>query len=85
MAGRTPGIVQPNPKAQSLLIRRTYEAAGLDPLDTQYFEAHGTGTRMGDPLEVSALVDAMNTQHRPEHEPLFIGVSFDPTHSVLIH
>lgn len=74
VTGRTPGIVQPNPKAQASLIRAVYKSAGIDPHSTQYFEAHGTGTRLGDPIEVSALVDALNTKQRPENNPLFIGV-----------
>lgn len=42
--GRTPGITQPNTGAQELLIRETYEKAGLDLQATRYVEAHGTGT-----------------------------------------
>lgn len=41
--GRTPGVTQPNPTSQSMLIRQTYARAGLDLLKTRYFEAHGTG------------------------------------------
>lgn len=41
--GRTPGITMPSPRAQEILIRQTYEKAGLNPeVDgCQYFEAHG--------------------------------------------
>lgn len=42
--GKTPGITLPSSEAQSSLIRSTYASAGLDPADTAYFEAHGTGT-----------------------------------------
>ena len=42
--GKTPGITLPSSEAQTALIRSTYRAAGLDPIDTAYFEAHGTGT-----------------------------------------
>ena len=73
--GNTPGIVQPNSKAQADLMRATYAAAGLDGQHTQYFEAHGTGTTLGDPLEVSALVKALETKRRAPTDPLFIGVS----------
>jgi acyl transferase domain-containing protein len=45
----------PSSHAQAVLIRKTYEAAGLDPLSTTYVEAHGTGTQAGDPLEAAAL------------------------------
>lgn len=82
--GRTPGIVQPNPAAQAALIRATYKAAGLDPMSTQYFEAHGTGTRLGDPIEVKALAEALKTAERPEDNPLFIGVSQTQA-SVIFH
>lgn len=42
--GKTPGITLPSSAAQVALIRKTYEAAGLDLDVTGYFEAHGTGT-----------------------------------------
>ena len=42
--GRTPGITQPSKDAQELLVRETYEKAGLSLQATRYVEAHGTGT-----------------------------------------
>lgn len=45
--GRTPSITQPSTLAQTDLIKRTYEAAGLSQTSTQYFESHGTGTPVG--------------------------------------
>ncbi|KAK8093559.1 PKS-NRPS hybrid synthetase [Apiospora hydei] len=60
--GRTQGITMPNSEAQASLIRRTYERAGLDPRRAedrcQYFEAHGTGTQVGDPREAKAIEEA---------------------------
>ncbi|TDZ16978.1 Polyketide synthase-nonribosomal peptide synthetase [Colletotrichum orbiculare MAFF 240422] len=60
--GRTLGITMPSGRAQADLIRRTYAEAGLDLGDRrnwpQFFEAHGTGTPVGDPQEASALVSA---------------------------
>ncbi|UNI20497.1 Type I Iterative PKS [Purpureocillium takamizusanense] len=53
--GRTAGIVLPNAEAQERLIRDTYKLAGLGMSDTQYVELHGTGTKVGDPAEVSAV------------------------------
>ena len=41
--GRTAGITMPNGQAQADLIRKVYARSGLDPLDTGYVEAHGTG------------------------------------------
>ncbi|GJD05175.1 polyketide synthase/peptide synthetase [Colletotrichum higginsianum] len=60
--GRTLGITMPSGQAQADLIRRTYEEAGLDLANRanwpQFFEAHGTGTPVGDPQEASALASA---------------------------
>jgi hybrid polyketide synthase/nonribosomal peptide synthetase ACE1 len=57
--GRTQGITVPSSEAQAALIRRTYARAGLDlanPADRpQFFEAHGTGTKVGDPKEAAAI------------------------------
>lgn len=55
--GRTPGITMPSAAAQIDLIRSTYRRAGLDPvLDRpQFFECHGTGTAVGDPIEAEAI------------------------------
>ena len=53
--GRKQGITLPSSEAQEELIRRTYRLADVDPADTQYFEAHGTGTVAGDPRETRAI------------------------------
>ncbi|KAL0933411.1 pksn polyketide synthase for alternapyrone biosynthesis [Colletotrichum truncatum] len=71
--GKTPGITQPSPEAQAQLIKSTYEAAGLSFSDTQYFEAHGTGTPLGDPVELSAIGATLGVGRRAECGPLYIG------------
>ncbi|KAM0334359.1 hypothetical protein ACHAQA_001385 [Verticillium albo-atrum] len=57
--GKTPGITMPSATAQATLIRSTYARACLDlskPSDRpQFFEAHGTGTPAGDPIEAEAI------------------------------
>ncbi|KAI8931497.1 hypothetical protein NX059_011163 [Plenodomus lindquistii] len=53
--GRTPGITMPSKQAQVDLIRSAYQAAGCDVSGTGYFEAHGTGTAAGDPIETGAI------------------------------
>ncbi|KAH7346691.1 polyketide synthase PKS [Rhexocercosporidium sp. MPI-PUGE-AT-0058] len=57
--GRTTGITMPSSSSQAALIQATYERAGLDITKAsdrcQYFEAHGTGTPVGDPIEASAI------------------------------
>ncbi|KAJ4376392.1 hypothetical protein N0V83_001675 [Neocucurbitaria cava] len=53
--GRTPGITMPSQEAQIDLIQSAYRAAGCDVSETGYFEAHGTGTAAGDPIETGAI------------------------------
>ncbi|MFF8440701.1 type I polyketide synthase [Streptomyces californicus] len=48
----------PSPTGQSEVIRAAQAVAGVDPADIDYVEAHGTATRLGDPVEVQALADA---------------------------
>ena len=50
--GKTPAITVPSRDAQADLISTAYRNAGLNFDGTQYFEAHGTGTAIGDPIEV---------------------------------
>ncbi|KAK2598639.1 hypothetical protein N8I77_012034 [Diaporthe amygdali] len=60
--GRTPGLTMPSPSAQASLIRECYTRAGLDLAHPdqrpQFFEAHGTGTPAGDPVEAEAIATA---------------------------
>ena len=53
--GRTSGLSLPNPLAQEDLLGEVYAKAAVSPPEVQYLEAHGTGTRVGDPLECQAL------------------------------
>jgi microcystin synthetase protein McyG len=53
--GRSSGITAPNGPAQEAVIRDALAAAGVSPLDVDYVETHGTGTALGDPIEVNAL------------------------------
>lgn len=53
--GHTDGITVPNPTAQQALIRKVSDKAGIALSDINYFEAHGTGTAVGDPIEMSAI------------------------------
>nr|ALP31864.1 polyketide synthase 36 [Diaporthe helianthi] len=75
--GKVPavGITHPNREGQADVISQAYKRGGdLDPLLTGYFECHGTGTSIGDPLEVHAVSMAMNKERDPsEHDPLWIG------------
>ncbi|MER7013150.1 amino acid adenylation domain-containing protein [Saccharopolyspora sp. NPDC000359] len=56
--GRTHSLTVPNPRAQTEVVVRAHEAAAVPPATIGYLEAHGTGTRLGDPIEVNGLKDA---------------------------
>lgn len=68
--GKTPGLTQPSKAAQEENILATYHAGGLDLDTTKYFEAHGTGTQIGDPIEAEAISAAF--QKRKE-DPIYVG------------
>lgn len=68
--GTKQGITLPSSETQEDLIRRTYKNAGLNPADTQYFEAHGTGTARGDPIEARAIGAVFAPSRK---EPLYVG------------
>ncbi|MFZ9746743.1 MAG: beta-ketoacyl synthase N-terminal-like domain-containing protein [Opitutaceae bacterium] len=56
--GRTNGITAPSAPAQAELETAVYRGAGVDPASLDYVECHGTGTGLGDPMEVAALTEA---------------------------
>ena len=53
--GRTNGITAPSVQSQIELERSVYARHGIDPATISYVETHGTGTRLGDPIELEAL------------------------------
>ncbi|RAK89718.1 ketoacyl-synt-domain-containing protein [Aspergillus costaricaensis CBS 115574] len=74
--GHTRGITVPSSKSQESLIKSTYVKAGLDLSresdQCQYFEAHGTGTPAGDPIEAEAIFNSL-IRGRPRENPLRVG------------
>ncbi|XHF30327.1 SDR family NAD(P)-dependent oxidoreductase [Corallococcus exercitus] len=56
--GRANSLTAPNPKAQAELILGSLDDAGFEPETVTYMEAHGTGTELGDPVEVEGLKTA---------------------------
>ncbi|WP_139487918.1 SDR family NAD(P)-dependent oxidoreductase [Brevibacillus dissolubilis] len=70
--GKTNGYTVPNPNAQASVIGRAYQAAGIDPRTVSYIEAHGTGTSLGDPIEIAGLTKAF-TPYSKEKQFCAIG------------
>ncbi|CAG8395028.1 unnamed protein product [Penicillium salamii] len=71
--GRTPGITMPAAAAQADLIRTAYADAGLSLADTGFFQAHGTGTALGDPIELSAIGATFGKARLPDQPPLYVS------------
>ena len=69
--GHTPGITQPNKDAQEALIRDTYTKAGLDMASARFFEAHGTATPLGDPIEAEAIGRAFRNARQLDN-PIYV-------------
>lgn len=70
--GHTNGIMAPCGEAQERVMVRACRQAGVAPSTVDYIEAHGTGTRLGDPLEAGALSSVYGTG-RPSGDPCLIG------------
>ncbi len=56
--GKTNGYTVPNPQAQAAVIADALKDAGVDARHVSYIEAHGTGTKLGDPIEIAAISKA---------------------------
>ncbi|MGC2398145.1 MAG: type I polyketide synthase [Acidobacteriaceae bacterium] len=69
--GASNGIMAPNGEAQKRVLRAAYRNAGVVAGDVHYVETHGTGTPLGDPLEIGALAGAMAEGR--DGKPLVLG------------
>ncbi len=56
--GQATSLTAPNPNAQTQLLIKAYKNADIDPSTISYIEAHGTGTSLGDPIEINGLKNA---------------------------
>ena len=75
--GTSNGITAPSAPAQTALIRSVHQRFGIDPAGIDYVELHGTGTRLGDPVEIEGLSGAFTGSNSrcgifspPNGEPL---------------
>ncbi|MEX5713969.1 ketoacyl-synthetase C-terminal extension domain-containing protein, partial [Parafrankia sp. FMc6] len=70
--GASNGLTAPSGRAQERVIRAALADAGLGPSEVDVVEGHGTGTRLGDPIELGALL-ATYGQGREPGRPLWLG------------
>ncbi len=68
--GERAGLTVPDRDGQERVLRQAHAAAGVSALDVDYVELHGTGTRVGDPVEAAALGAVFGTGRA---EPLLVG------------
>ncbi|MBM0104581.1 SDR family NAD(P)-dependent oxidoreductase [Steroidobacter sp. S1-65] len=78
--GRTTSLTAPNPNAQAAVIKKAIEDAGIDFRRVGYIECHGTGTELGDPVEVRGLkavakelLEAGSAVEKQQTDPCYLG------------
>ena len=70
--GPSSGMTVPNRMAQKQVIQEALINAKLEPHQISYLDAHGTGTSLGDPIEIEALAEVYG-KNRPADRPLIVG------------
>ncbi|NVI96665.1 type I polyketide synthase [Myxococcus sp. AM009] len=70
--GRSSGLMVPNGRSQERVIRAALDSCGVEPEQVGYIEAHGTGTLLGDPIEMEALRSVFGRKG-DRGEPLYVG------------
>jgi len=70
--GPSSGMTVPNRMAQKQVIQEALTNAKLGPHQISYLDAHGTGTSLGDPIEIEALAEVYG-KNRPADRPLIVG------------
>ncbi|ALO44350.1 non-ribosomal peptide synthetase [Pseudoalteromonas phenolica] len=68
--GKSQGFTVPNAKAQTRLLDKAWQNAGIEPSSLSYIECHGTGTSLGDPVELDALKAAYKNLNTPSESAL---------------
>ena len=80
--GKSSGITAPNLVAQENLYRRVYENGPVDPRELSLIVTHGTGTRLGDPIEVNALKNAFGKWNLKKESCSLISIKPNIGHSL---
>lgn len=70
--GHCDSFMAPSTRGQQAGLRKACRNAGVDPLSIDYVEAHGPGTKAGDPIEITTLGEVL-CQQRPADRPLLVG------------
>ncbi|MDE2969954.1 MAG: type I polyketide synthase, partial [Chloroflexota bacterium] len=70
--GASAGMTVPSGAAQEQVIVEALRVAGIEPSEVDYLEAHGTGTEVGDPIELNAAAEIYG-KGRAETNPLLVG------------
>ncbi|PRP97905.1 Erythronolide synthase, modules 1 and 2 [Enhygromyxa salina] len=78
--GRSSGITAPNGSSQQKVLRAALTDAGLEAHEVDMVECHGTGTALGDPIEVQALAAVYGAKRRPERKLLLGAIKTNIAH-----
>jgi acyl transferase domain-containing protein/acyl carrier protein len=79
--GKTVGITVPNGDQQKQLLKEVYGRAGIDPKDVQYVELHGTGTKVGDPIESNVIAEFFGGERdKPQDKCIIASVKANIGH-----
>ena len=73
--GRSSSLTAPNGPAQQALIKSALQAAHAAPSHVAYLHMHGTGTALGDPIEVNAALTVLVNKRAPQAAPLGLAAS----------
>ncbi|MFE4296431.1 SDR family NAD(P)-dependent oxidoreductase, partial [Streptomyces sp. NPDC056647] len=71
--GRGSALPVPRSEAQAAVVRAALDDAGLAPADVSLIETHGTGTRLGDPIEIAALTEVFGGDPDRGEQPCHLG------------
>ncbi|MEU7229015.1 amino acid adenylation domain-containing protein [Streptomyces chrestomyceticus] len=81
VADRSSSLTAPDSAAQAEVITRAWRKAGVDPATVSYVEAHGTATRLGDPIEIEALDLAFGPTAAAKHSVALSSVKSNIGHT----
>ena len=76
--GHANSLTAPDPNSQAQVLIDAYEKAGVDPSTVSYIEAHGTGTSLGDPIEINGLKKSFTELQKrwgtPKPKEVYCGI-----------